>query len=143
MPCTHASRAIRPLSIAASTGLVRERFIQQNGEAWHQCLILAPAFHVLVFQERILVPWLTPHDFGASKDDHHVRSQCIRDVSLSHSFKYLFTLLRVLQQSVASQAVRNLALVRGHSQSLNTTSYPVSFVLRDGLKIKNGRVSAM
>jgi hypothetical protein len=34
--------------------------MQRNHEAWHQCLILASGFHVLILVEWILVPWLTP-----------------------------------------------------------------------------------
>ena len=40
--------------------------MQRNHEAWHQCLILASGFHVLILEEWILVPWLTLHALGAS-----------------------------------------------------------------------------
>jgi len=44
---------------------------------------------------------------------------CIQNVSVLHSFKCLFILLRILQHPVASEALRNLTLVRGHGQSQN------------------------
>jgi len=61
-------RSIRAQALHHPMGSVREELMQNNHEAWHQCLILASGFHVLILVEWILVPWLTPHALGASHE---------------------------------------------------------------------------